>query len=901
MAITKTLSPLVTSHTKETKRQSDQVKELRITQRVKSPKQPDGHPRDETVENNLLRGYVEKTDHSCNPEYPKAVRGELTRNITEVRKERATIAGTSKVNIPSESNTRKSNKFGLSVPDSPGPSVDSVQVRELRKIQDYWTRKSPSSEQSPRLRSSLVNKSEVNNELISKEKEAFKQNRHKIEASSQKRCHVQEIHDNSLPESPVPRNASEIEKSVETRRSSRTATVTQSRDSNAEKTDAESMSPKHHGLKQKCSFEMQKSNITVIRIKSNHEKLVEVTSESHTGKPNTQTTPTEGGNLLSAIDKLNKSPKRATVGSDSLTEIIVKDFTESDSDNDDDYIPPRKKLRSEVSRDELWEGFPSFSFKRLAPIRKSGESSRCNTPNTSTESEDDLINIRETPKTLELIAKEILKQKKTFTDQLSLTPSKLGNLEKSEKAPNSDSETIVSRLATYEIHSPTLDTEKKIDCLTPNLHSESQTVNNQIDNLPHVPKKASIRKRKFNDSPSLPLKRSARLQEKQTASPAKSLDSRSTSRETDVKNDDNDREILHVETEDHNDSNDTTGNSDPKEVMKVVEKSLKPDVPNLNEEKCNNIESADSNYTQIKYTSREMSILEILSRDFNEQSSSPATEMGNNKASVSNENEVTTIAIIDSDKNADLNTTGVQKASVNDKIPPKSDKRTKESVSQTLLSLFKANCVNGKESITEAINSKEMVGKPVSQTDDFLHNIERDNSVKTHGTNKEYTSILDDYACNSSSNGYIVHSPKGTEESNEKTEKVKSLKFSCSMESCDEKVKDGESSGTKKDIPPLRIKLKLKSEQLKRKNLKQRKEKAKLKDERKDKQKRKTSEFSDKKHNKSSGSTTYKKSKSAKKKNHVSANGNQEAEKAQGETTPKAKKSKKLVSKRRKR
>ena len=894
MAITKTLSPLVTSHTKETKRQNDQVKELGRTQRVRSPKQPDGHPRDETVENNLLRGHNKKSDHSCNPEYPKAGR-DLARSITEVRKERTTFAGTSKADIPSESNTRKSNRFGPSVPDSPGPSIDSVQVRELRKIQDYWTLKSPSSEQSPRLRSSLANKGEVNDE------ETFNQNRHKVEASSQKRCHVPEIHDNSLPESPVPRNASEIEKSVETRRSSRTATVTQSRDSNAEKTDAESMSPKYHGLKQKCSFERQKSNITVIRIKSNHEKLVEVTSESPTRKPNTQTTPTEGGNLLSPIDKLHKSPKRATVGLDSLTEIIVKDFTDSDSDNDDDYIPPRKKLRSEVSRDELWEGFPSFSFKRLAPIRKSGESSQCNTPNTSTESEDDLIDIRETPKTLELIAKETLQQKKTFTDQLALTPSKLGNLEKTEKVPNSGSETLVntsdlpsvSRLATNETHSPAVDTEKKINCFSPNLHSESKTVDNQIDNVPHVPKKASIRKRKFNDSPNVPLKRSARLQEKQITSPAKSVDSRPTSCKTDIENNENPCKFLHVENEDLNDSNNTTGNFNPKEVMGFAETSSKPDIPN--QEKCDNIQFADSNYTQIKYTSREMSILEILSRDFNEQSSSPATEIENNKASLSNENEVTTIAstIIDADKN--LDTPGVRKASVNDKMPPKPDKRTKESVSQTLLSLFKANGANGKESKTDNINSKEMVDKPESPTVDFLHNIERDHSVETHGTVKECTSILDDYAFNSSSNDYI-HSPKGIDENHEKTEKVKSLKFSCSTASCDEKVKDGESSGSKKDIPPLRIKLKLKSEQLKKKDLKQRKEKAKLKGERKDKKGRSASEFSN---NKLSGSATDKKNK-PKKKNPVSNDGNQEAEKAQGETTPKAKKSKTPVSKRRK-
>ena len=40
-------------------------------------------------------------------------------------------------------------------------------------------------------------------------------------------------------------------------------------------------------------------------------------------------------------------------------------------DANDDYMPPRKKLRSEITDDELWEGIPlTVSFKRLAPIQK---------------------------------------------------------------------------------------------------------------------------------------------------------------------------------------------------------------------------------------------------------------------------------------------------------------------------------------------------------------------------------------------------------------------------------------------------------------------------------------------------------------------------------------------------
>lgn len=46
------------------------------------------------------------------------------------------------------------------------------------------------------------------------------------------------------------------------------------------------------------------------------------------------------------------------------------DTDTSDSD-DEDYIPPRKKLRSEITKEELWEGIPlTVTFKRLAPISK---------------------------------------------------------------------------------------------------------------------------------------------------------------------------------------------------------------------------------------------------------------------------------------------------------------------------------------------------------------------------------------------------------------------------------------------------------------------------------------------------------------------------------------------------
>lgn len=59
-----------------------------------------------------------------------------------------------------------------------------------------------------------------------------------------------------------------------------------------------------------------------------------------------------------------------------LSQKCGETFTSSQSsvedlDCENDYIPPRKKLRSEVRTDELWDGIPmTVVFKRLAPINK---------------------------------------------------------------------------------------------------------------------------------------------------------------------------------------------------------------------------------------------------------------------------------------------------------------------------------------------------------------------------------------------------------------------------------------------------------------------------------------------------------------------------------------------------
>ena len=891
-------------------KQGVQVKELRRSPRVISPKQTDGHPRDETLVGNLLLGTNEKKDHCDSSVHSSAIRKlAVTKTTTEVPKGRTDIAGTS------EDNRTKSNKFSPSVPDTSARSIGSVQVRELRKIQDYWTRKSPSTERSPRLRSSSHTKSDCTDELTHKatrEKDLVKQNNLKGEAASQIICNMKEIHESSLPESPVPRNISETLNSVETQISGRRVhvSVTQSKDSNSNQNDAMdifvSKSPNDRGHKHKTDLPKQNSNITVIRIQSNEEKLVEITSESPTKKCCARSASLTCDTALSPAENLHKSSRRATVdASDSLTEIIVKDITESDSDNDDDYIPPRKKLRSEVSTDELWEGFPSFSFKRLAPIRKSGESDRCNTPNTSTDSDDISNDIHQKPETLELITNETEKTIVAFTDHLALTEVQVKDSVDKKTTPKVLSETLenipdllsVSRLAANKSFELKLLKAKKLNSLASKLDSESLSVDNQVDSASDAPKKASVRKRKYNVSPNVPLKRSARLQEKQTTSPVKSAnlipnDSKSHENSDDI------QESRSVETEAPNDLNKSEYlNSEA--VITDADNSSKSVFPCTNEDTCNEEQSGYTCFTQIQESKRELSILEILSHDFNEHFSSSASKASNNKYSVSDDSNVTSKVVNDSDKNSYSDTSEENKVSCIDIKSLESENKAAESVSNTLLSLLKANSVYRKESETEYISSTQIQSrdKPESPADDFLLNIERDHSV----TDNLGTHVLDNIVTDSfsPSSDYIPHSSLDDKERHEKTEKIKHLKFSCSTESFEADVKIRENGGTKKDIPPLRIKLKPKSGQLKKKDVKQRKDKAKLPDNIKGNKIKKTSESSDSTADIPAGSVKDKKKKSKKKKQVT--DDNQQAEQPQDETTPNTKKSKKPVSKRRKR
>ena len=896
--------------------QGIQVIELRRSPRVKTPKETDSYLRKEISDNSLPPRSVEKTENAGSSIHTNAFAVTVvTNNTSEVLIERIKAAGTSSTNnlIPDDGDT--ANDFSPSLSDisnkSRGRFSDSLQVRELRKIEDYWTRKSPSTEQSPRLRSSSRGRSNPTDELPEKdtdikERKINHQNKDNVGNDSD----IRATNDITLPESPVPRRVSARLKSHEIQSSRQevhaslsTSPIYTKHDSKSDQNDETkvfiSASPNLDGNKHRLT---QNSKITMIRINSYDEKLEEITSESPTRTVITRSKANIDGDVLNPKEKFSKSPEKDTIAdSDPLTGIIIKDFTESDSDDDDDYIPPRKKLRSEVSTEELWEGFPSFSFKRLAPIRKSGESDQCkasveNTPNTSAESDEVLKDVPQKPETHEFSGNESQEKTVVFTDCLSLTPVKVSYSVDKKNSANFVSETLENNsnlltvshvgLATKQDYGLVADKEKMINSPSSKIQfMEKIPVFNAIDCAINTIKKTSSKKRKYNVSPNVSLKRSARLQEKQGTSPLNSIEFQPK----DLKSNDCERP---QSAETKTSTSPETDQTNTEMVIKDdnISKSVLPSKSQDNEE-----QSTYTEYTQIKEDTREMSILEILSHDFSEKLSSSSSTMASDKSSVSDYNKVTTKVINDSDIDSDLDNSQANETLSSDIRPQESDDKATESVSHTLFSLLQANGTYRKVKETEGINSIQIQNKDIPQPpmDDLLNNIERDHSIKTHTSDTLNAKVSDktDFKASSSDSSTCSSEDKGGRHVAVKVEKLKMPRISCSTSNSDVTVKGNDNGSTKKDIPPLRIKLKPKSGHLKKKDLKKKKVKAKLQDKETDSKTRKES---------SNSTVDIPGAKDKSNKSKMKTSGEQ-TEQPQDETTPKTKKSKKSVSKRRKR
>ena len=77
----------------------------------------------------------------------------------------------------------------------------------------------------------------------------------------------------------------------------------------------------------------------------------------------------DGANIVNQTEhSANKFDENGDIDSEDK-----RDSTENDAQQ---TFPRRKKLRSEVSKDELWEGFIDIRFKRLTPIKNRKETFR---------------------------------------------------------------------------------------------------------------------------------------------------------------------------------------------------------------------------------------------------------------------------------------------------------------------------------------------------------------------------------------------------------------------------------------------------------------------------------------------------------------------------------------------
>jgi hypothetical protein len=209
------------------------------------------------------------------------------------------------------------------------PENSSTQ-RELKKLEDYWTRHNPVKEDSPRLRSTR--------KVIFNIKDCFRERSPKtLKHDVKLQQPVIGSEHKSLPESPIPGlllttpNTDDSHTSVQSNISTLNKKICSD--------NTKVLKDVHE------TFQIEKETKSVSK------------TVTHDNKFKTD------GNKKDC----QKDVEPNDVG---VAKHDVADTDSSDSD-DDDYIPPRKKLRSEVSQDELWEGIPlTISFKRLAPIPK---------------------------------------------------------------------------------------------------------------------------------------------------------------------------------------------------------------------------------------------------------------------------------------------------------------------------------------------------------------------------------------------------------------------------------------------------------------------------------------------------------------------------------------------------
>lgn len=232
---------------------------------------------------------------------------------------------------------------------SSSSTPESLTQRELKRLEDYWTRNEPIKEDSPRLRSNK----KVNLTL----KECLGESSKAKNSSDAETVRCKIVEQTSLPESPIPEGRITLD---EANSSSHDALSTLSEKSNRNITSQINGNNKtNNKITDACqslqsSFTMQRQFCSppTSQAKQLSKQMSHVPKEKQS----------ISGRTRHSCDTVASLPCETA-------QSLGEDDT-SDSD-DDDYIPPRKKLRSEVTKDELWDGIPlTVSFKRLAPISK---------------------------------------------------------------------------------------------------------------------------------------------------------------------------------------------------------------------------------------------------------------------------------------------------------------------------------------------------------------------------------------------------------------------------------------------------------------------------------------------------------------------------------------------------
>lgn len=234
------------------------------------------------------------------------------------------------------------------------PHSSSTQ-RELKKLDDCWQRNNPVHEDSPRLRS--------NGQIMYGVKDCFGEGK-RVNRSKNGENKTKESNTNDegcLPESPIPNcNRNPNEKDI---------------------TSPKNILPYKHEVENSVTDDNTRANNTTnIGSPNIFNKLPRCYPDAQQSvSPDTKI---GGINRCSPALKCNtKQPE--TLGNVSIPDMSVPNSVaessrlcnpcsnmkqDANDSFDEYYIPPRKKLRSEVAQDELWDGIPlTVSFKRLAP------------------------------------------------------------------------------------------------------------------------------------------------------------------------------------------------------------------------------------------------------------------------------------------------------------------------------------------------------------------------------------------------------------------------------------------------------------------------------------------------------------------------------------------------------